>query len=151
MQVGVGGSCVAIEINSCLVSGCTCSALVTVQVHGERGGSQEHLADAWIFGFEDDHRNRPFGTLLVAGVALENRGDPGPELVPLLFGGGAGDHGTSRACSRGAYLWVGLEVEVPRRVPVIAAERGHQHQAVAVRDRYREHRRALLARAASGG
>src|ERR687897_3938876 len=96
-----------------------CSALGAGQVHGEQresGGSQEHLADAWLLGFEDDHRNRPFGPLLVAGVALENRGDPGPELGPLLFGGSAGVHEASRDRGRDAYLWVSLEVEVPRRV-----------------------------------
>src|SRR5918999_316831 len=79
-------------------------------------------------GFEDDYRNRPFGPLLVARVALENRDDLGPELGPLLFGSDAGDHRASRACDRGAYLWVGLEVEIPSRVPVIAPERGQQHQ-----------------------
>ncbi len=83
----------------------------------------------YLGGFEDFHRNLPVGPLLVAGVALENRGDPGPELGPLLFGGDAGDHGASRACNRGAYLWVGLEVKIPCRVPVIAPERGHQHQS----------------------
>src|SRR5215217_3931126 len=102
-------------------------------------------------GFEDDHRNLPVGPLLVAGVALESGDDPGPELAPLLFGGGAGDHGASRARHSGAYLWVGLEVEVPCRVPVIAAERGHKHQAVAVDDRDREHRRAFLTRPAPDG
>src|SRR5215212_790708 len=112
----------------------------------ERGGRRKHTADVWLLGFEDDHRNRPLGSHLVAGVALEYRGDTGPELGPLLFGGGAGDHGTSRARNRGAYLRVGSEVEVPRRVPVVAAEGGHQHQAVAVDDWYREHRRAFLAR-----
>jgi hypothetical protein len=60
--------------------------------------------------FEDDHGNRTFGPLLVAGVALENRDDLGPELGPLLFSSDAGDHGTSRACDRDAYLWVGPEV-----------------------------------------
>src|SRR5918995_1838530 len=34
-------------------------------------------------------------------------------------------------------------------MPVIAAERGHQHQTVAVDDRYREHRRACLTRPAT--
>src|SRR5215207_8427290 len=118
-----------------------------------RGGEDfEYPTDVWLpRGFEDDHRNRPFGPLLVAGVALENRGDLGPELGPLLFGGDAGDHGASQACNRDAYLWVGSEVEVPCRVPVIAAERGHQHQAIAVDDRDREHRRAFLTRPASGG
>src|SRR3712207_6217155 len=114
-----------------------------------RLGGPSRRAAAW--GVEDDHRNLPFGPLLVAGVALEHRGDPGPELGPLLFGGDAGDHGASRACHLGAYLWVGLEVEVPCRVPVIAAEGGHQNQTVTVDDRDREHRRAFLARPASGG
>src|SRR5215203_6637199 len=118
-----------------------------------RGGEDfEYPTDVWLpGGFEDDHGNRPFGSLLVAGVALENRDDLGPELVPLLFGSDAGDHGASRACDRDAYLWVGTEIEVPCRVPVIAAERGNQHQSVAVNDRYREHRRACLTRPASGG
>src|SRR5215204_7059531 len=40
---------------------------------------------------------------------------------------------------------------MPRRVPLIAAEGGHQHQSIAVANRYREHRRALLARPSSGG
>ena len=71
----------------------------------------EYPTDVWLpGGFEDVHRNRPFGPLLVAGVALENRDDLGPELGPLLFGSGAGDHGASSACDRDAYLWVGLEV-----------------------------------------
>jgi hypothetical protein len=61
-------------------------------------------------GFEDYHGNRPFGPLLVASVALVNRGDLGPELGSLLFSGYAGDHGASRACHRDAYLWVGPEV-----------------------------------------
>src|SRR5215210_2706730 len=46
-------------------------------------------------GFEDEHRNLPFGPLLVTGVALVNRGDLGPELGSLLFSGYAGDHGAS--------------------------------------------------------
>src|SRR5215210_6457313 len=45
--------------------------------------------------FEDDHRDLPFGPLLVAGVALVNRRDLGPELGSLLFSGYAGDHGAS--------------------------------------------------------
>jgi hypothetical protein len=45
--------------------------------------------------FEDDHRDLSFGPLLVAGVALVNRGDLGPELGSLLFSGYAGDHGAS--------------------------------------------------------
>src|SRR5215213_6489192 len=97
-------------------------------------GCQEHQeAHPWLFGFEDDYRNRPFGSLLVACVALENRGDPGPEVGPLLYGSDAGDHGASGARGRGAYLRVGLEIYIPRRVPLIAAERCHQHQPTAVR------------------
>ena len=78
----------------------------------DRGGEDfEYPTDEWLpGGFEDDHGNRPFGPLLVAGVALENRDDLGPELGPLLFGSDAGDHGASPACDRGAYLWVGPEV-----------------------------------------
>src|SRR5215211_7481728 len=102
-------------------------------------------------GFEDDHWNQPFSPLLVASVALENRDDLGPELDLLLFGGDAGDHGTSRACDRNAYLWVGPEVEIPCRVPVIAAKRADEHQTVAVDDRDREHRRACLTRPATDG
>src|SRR5215210_274227 len=104
----------------------TCSALLAARVHvercedgGERGGRQEHPADERLLRFEDDHRNRSFGPLLVAGVALEHRGDPGPELTPLLFGGGAGDHEASRTRHSDSYLRVSLQVEVPGRVPVI--------------------------------
>src|SRR5215217_9438873 len=119
----------------------------------DRGGEDfEYPTDVWLpGGFEDDHGNRPFGPLLVAGVALENRDDLGPELGPLRFGSDAGDHGASQACDRDAYLWIGPEVEVPCRVPVIAAERGHQHQTVAVDDRHRENRRACLTRPATDG
>jgi hypothetical protein len=51
----------------------------------DRGGEYfEDPTDVWLpGGFEDDHGNRPFGPLLVAGVALESRDDLGPELVPL--------------------------------------------------------------------
>ena len=73
MRVGVGGSCETIEIDSCLEWGSLVQRLLRYQVHRERrehGGCQEHPADAWLLGFEDDHRNRPFGPLLVAGVAL---------------------------------------------------------------------------------
>jgi hypothetical protein len=79
---------------------------------GDCGGEDfEYPTDVWLSGgFEDDHGNRPFGPLLVAGVALEDRDDLGPELGPLLFGSDAGDHGASRARDRDAYLWVGPEV-----------------------------------------
>jgi hypothetical protein len=77
VRVDVGGSCETIEIDSCLEWGSLVQRLLRYQVHGERrehsgerGESQEHLADAWLLRFEDDHRNRPFGPLLVAGVAL---------------------------------------------------------------------------------
>src|SRR5215216_4373157 len=74
----------------------TRSALLAARVHverrehgGECGGRQEHPADEQLLRFEDDHRDRSFGSLLVAGVALEHRGDLGPELVPLLVGSDA--------------------------------------------------------------
>ena|SRR5215211_7829922 len=101
-------------------------------------------------GFEDDHRNLPLGPLLVAGVALESSRDLWPELLPLLFGGDAGVHGASSARHRDPYLWVGLEVEVPCRVPVIASEGSDEHQSLALDDRDREHRWAFLTRSATG-
>src|SRR5215211_4399016 len=56
------------------------------------GEDFEYPTDVWLSGgFEDDYGNRPFGPLLVAGVALEDRDDLGPELGPLLFGSDAGD------------------------------------------------------------
>src|SRR5206468_3333361 len=95
--------------------------------------------------------DRSLGLLLIAGVALVACGDLGPELSPLLIGGGAGDHGPRRAGDGDPDLWVSVEVAVPRRLPVIATGGGHQHQPAVLDDGRCEHSRALLARTASGG
>ena len=58
---------------------------------------ERYRADRQLSGFEDDRWDLPLGPLLVAGVSSVSRGDLGPELGPLLLGGGTGDHGTSSA------------------------------------------------------
>ena len=105
LETGVGGLWLRrarVRVPSVTLAGCL-DGQFNAAVCGNRKGRLPG-------GIEDDHRDLSFGPLLVAGVALVNRGDLGPELGSLLFSGYAGDHGASQACDRDAYLWVGPEV-----------------------------------------